>query len=53
MDIQTIGVAIAIAKSLPDTAAQKAEAAADRAEEHGYGLVFDGSILEISEKEGD
>ena len=33
MDMITLGAAIAIAKALPDTAAQRAEAAAEAAEE--------------------
>ena len=52
MDITTLGAAIAIAKTLPDTAAgraeaaaQAAEAAAELAEQHSYGVSVSGTKL--------
>jgi len=56
MDATTLGAAIAIAKTLPDTAAGRAEAAAQRAEsaaqtaqEHGYVLRIQNNGLIVTE----
>ena len=55
MDGSTLGAALALVKGMPDsaaaraeTAARAAEAAADRAEEHGYGIAVNGTKLVIS-----
>lgn len=59
MDISTLGAAIALVKKMPDTAisraeeaATAAEAAADRAEEHGYGISVSGTKLIITNPTG-
>lgn len=56
MDTTTLGAAIAIAKTLPDTASGKAEAAAKRAEDaaeiaeaSAYGITISGNTLNITE----
>lgn len=55
MDSQTLGAAIAIAKSIPGTAAQRAETAAEAAENaaeiaaaHNYGISVSGNKLVIT-----
>lgn len=55
MDSQTLGAAIAIVKSIPGTAAQRAETAAEAAENaaeiaatHNYGISASGNKLVIT-----
>ncbi len=57
MDVMTIGAAIAIAKSLPDTAVGQAVAAAERAEsaaetavEYGQLITIEDDVLIIGEE---
>lgn len=60
MDVQTLAVAIGVVKKLPDTAAGRAEAAAEAAEasaemakNYGYSLTFsDGYMVVGQEEEG-
>lgn len=63
MDIETLGIAIAVTKSIPGSAAERAETAAETAEtnaeaaaasaqiaaESAYGIAVDGSILKITD----
>ena len=53
MDVETLGAAIAVAKSIPDTAAARAEAAAEIAEEYGQRIVFEDNIIVIGTNEGE
>lgn len=55
IDTETLGAAIAIAKSIPGTAAQRAESAAEAAENaaaeaatHNYGISVSGTKLVIT-----
>lgn len=55
MDTQTLGAAIAIVKTIPGTAAQRAETAAEAAEAaaeqaatHNYGISVVGNTLAIT-----
>lgn len=57
MDVTTLGAAIAVAKSIPGTAAERAETAADRAESaaeiaeaSAYGITVEGHTLKITEE---
>ena len=57
MDVTTLGASIAIAKSLPDTAvaraeaaAESAEASAERAEASAYSITVEGHKLIISDE---
>ena len=47
MDVETLAVSIAVAKSIPDTAAQRAEAAAAEAKEYGQRITFEDGIINI------
>ena len=56
MDIETLGAAIAVAKSIPGTAAERAETAAESAESaaeiaeaSAYGITITGTTLNVTE----
>lgn len=56
MDMKTIGAAVALVKSIPGSAAQRAEtaqaaaeAAAQEAASHNYGITVSGTVLTITE----
>lgn len=58
MDIQELGILIGIAKNIPDTAAQRAEAAASvaaeaaiLAEQHSYGVSVEGTTLTFTKED--
>lgn len=51
MDIQTLAAAIGVAKSIPGSAAERAEAAAALAQEYGYSLVFSDGYMVIGEQQ--
>jgi len=60
MDVTTLGAAIAIAKTLPDTAAGRAEAAAQAAAasaasaaEHNMTITIEDGIMKIEEFGGE
>lgn len=58
MDAQMLAAAICICKSIPDTAAERAEAAqraaeesAELAEQHSYGVSVIGTTLQFSKND--
>ena len=51
MDAETLMAAIAISKTIPGTAAERAETAAAIAEQYGYSLAIEGDTLVIGEED--